>query len=36
MSPATRRKIVEICAALANYFPANDDRGARSRDRDRY
>jgi MinD-like ATPase involved in chromosome partitioning or flagellar assembly len=36
MSPATRRKFIEIAAALANYFPANDERGTRSRDRDRY
>ena len=33
MSPATRRKIIEIAAALASHFPANDDR---ERTRDRY
>jgi MinD-like ATPase involved in chromosome partitioning or flagellar assembly len=33
MSPATRRKFVEIAAALATHFPVNDDR---ERTRDRY
>jgi MinD-like ATPase involved in chromosome partitioning or flagellar assembly len=33
MSPATRRKFIEIAAALASHFPANDDR---ERTRDRY
>lgn len=33
MSPATRRKLIEIAAALAAHFPANDDR---ERARDRY
>jgi MinD-like ATPase involved in chromosome partitioning or flagellar assembly len=27
MSPATRRKFIEIAAALAEHFPINDDRG---------
>jgi MinD-like ATPase involved in chromosome partitioning or flagellar assembly len=27
LSPATRRKFIEIAAALAEHFPANDDRG---------
>ena len=26
MSPATRRRFVEIAAVLADYFPARDDR----------
>jgi MinD-like ATPase involved in chromosome partitioning or flagellar assembly len=32
MSPATRRKFIEIAAALAEHFPTNDDR-ERTRDR---
>lgn len=36
MSPATRRKLTEIAATLAGYFPANEERGARGRDRDRH
>jgi MinD-like ATPase involved in chromosome partitioning or flagellar assembly len=36
MSSATRRKLLEIAAALANFFPANDERAGRGRDRDRY
>lgn len=32
MSPATRRKFIEVCAALAEHFPTNDDR-ERTRDR---
>jgi hypothetical protein len=33
MSPAARRKFIEIAAALAAHFPVNDDR---ERTRDRY
>ena len=32
MSPATRRKFIEVAAALAEHFPTNDDR-ERTRDR---
>jgi hypothetical protein len=32
MAPATRRKFIEIAAALAEHFPINDDR-ERGRDR---